>query len=172
MRPYGRLPKDQNKMVPATVREVIPMSAFGVAGNSWTPSSITEEIQCVYMNDRLDKGSAIGFRVLWSTGSATITDSATFKILYTPVTLETDALPGIASTALSTAITADIASATADILKVSPQGLIAAETITDGDALVLNLSLSAVSGLSLDGTPAEGVVVYGVEIEYVTTYID
>ncbi len=172
MRPSSRLPFSQNSLVPATIREFIPISQFGVAGNSWTPISTDETVQAVYMNDRLDKGSAIGLRVLWSTGSSTTTDSATFRILYTPVTIETDALPGIASTALGTAITADVASATADVLKYSPQGVIAAETITDGDALVLALNVNATSGLALDGIAAENVVVYGVEIEYVTTYLD
>lgn len=171
-RPYGRLPKDQSKMVGTTVREIIPMSMFGVAGNSWTPISTTETVQCLYLNDKIDKGSDINFRVLWSTGSSTTTDTATWRILYTKVTLESTALPGAAATALDTAIVADAASSTANVLKATAQGTIDGETITDGDALVLSLNLNAVSGLTLDGTSAEGATAYGVEIEYTTTYID
>ena len=168
-RPLGRLPKDQSKLVPATIKELIPISQFG-CGNSWEPTSITEVVQCLYVNDKLDKGSAIKFRVLWSSGSSTTTDSATFKILYSKITAESTTLTGLAATALDTAIAADTVVG-ANLLQYSPSGTIAASTITDGDSLILGLSVSALSGLSLDGTAAKQVVVYGVEIEYVTTYI-
>ena len=169
---YGRLPMNASRIVGRPVKEFIPISQFGVGANFWAPNSTTEAVSCVYVNDKLDVGSYIKLRVLWSSGSSTTTDTATFKILYTPVTIETDALPGLPSTALDTAITADACSATANILKYSPQGIINGGTVTDSDALVLLLNVNAVSGLTLDGTAAGGVVVYGVEIEYNPTYID
>jgi len=174
-RPYGALPCNTSKIVPARVRELLPISDWnGVpgGGGQWVPTSTTETITLLYMNDKLDKGSAINFRVLWSSGSSTITDTATFRILVDAITPETDALPGVPTGTLSTAIAADACSATANILKFSPQGILDGETIADGDALVLALNVNAVSGLSLDGTAGEQIVVHGVEIEYTTTYVD
>jgi len=166
MRPaYGRLPRGQIRAVHDTVREFIPICRFGVAANAWQPNSTSETVQCLYVNDKLDLGSDIGLRVLWSSSSATTTDTATHRILYTKVQPDSGTLPGLAATVLSTAITAD-AVVGANVLQKSPAGVISGGTITDNDALVLALNVNAVSGLAIGA-----VAVYGVEIEYVTTYV-
>src|SRR3990167_3511521 len=159
----GRLPFSITKATNKTVRKFIPISAFnGVVGNGvWQPASTGDTVTYVLYDDKIDVASAVNVSVLWSTNNTTTTNSATFRALYSALTLNTTAV-SVGGTALDTTITSDAPVSTANALLETPQGVLAAGTLTDGQALSLALNVSAVSGLTLGAASSDRICVYGV----------
>jgi hypothetical protein len=171
----GRLPKDQLTAAGRYKTAWIPAGDFsgnntGPAG--WQPRSTTEAIRCFWYDPNLDVGSAVNVYVVWSTSSSTTTDTATWTVLYTPLTFDTDAFAAPATT-LDTAIAAD-AAGTASTPRKTAAGVLNAANITDGDALHLQVTCSATSGLTLNPAAASNdkVTFHGLILEYTTTNLD
>lgn len=104
----------------------------------------------------------IKFSVAWSTSDVTpSTDTATWKVLYAAIA-DGESLSA-ASTALDTAITADAIDGDAYAWQETPQGVIAADTLSRDDVLHVLVELDAVSGLD----PSTDVVfMHGLFMEY------
>jgi len=102
------------------------------------------------------------FNVVWSSGSTTTTQTATFTVLYARAPLGT-ALSVPAST-LSTPITADAVNGNAYSLNETSQGVLNGRTLQRNDVLSLLVSLSAVSGFNPVASPT---FIHGINVEYV-----
>lgn len=112
----------------------------------------------------LDVKNAIDFAVVWSSDQTTTTDTLTWKVLYTKLTMNTTAITA-GGTALSTAIAADANIGTANAIQQSPWGILNGSTLTDNDsALSLLVELDATSGAA----PATDILMgYYLAIRYV-----
>jgi len=104
----------------------------------------------------------IGFRVKYSSASATAADDRQWILLYD--TLDEDDAIAIGTTALSTAIAAEKDNGTADAWQYSPRGILNGNVITktqvaNGSILALNLELG------LDDA-SEEMNMYGIVIDY------
>jgi len=111
----------------------------------------------------MDIKSEMKVSVLWSSDQTTTTDTVTWKILYTELTMNTTAL-AIGATALSTAITADTNVAAANAIQQTAWGVLNGNTLTHGRSLVLTLECDAVSGATLS---SDKIIAYGLVIRYV-----
>ncbi len=160
-----------SRMVYPTKTVFIPAKHFaGVVNDTWQPISATNSIRYLFYDPMLCVGKPIYFRVLWSTSDTTTTNSATWTIKYKAVTLDSTGLAAPTS-ALSTAIVADTVIGTANALQRTAAGTLNAATLTDGDALLIDLTCSATTGLTLNPAAAGNsrVTCMGVTIEYVVT---
>ena len=110
-----------------------------------------------------DVKSPIEFAVQWSSDQTTLTDTFTWKILYTELTVNTTAID-IAATALSTAIAADTNVAGVHAIQQSPYGILDGGTLTNGRVLNLRVEIQAVSGATLG---SDIVAAYNLVIRYV-----
>jgi len=113
-----------------------------------------------------DLKSDINFAVTWSSNQATTTDTVTWKVEYTELTLNTEAIE-IGATALNTAIAADTNVAGVHALQQTAWGVLDGGTLTDTDPrnmLALNVSYSAESGADASSDEIYG---YHLVIRYV-----
>lgn len=160
------IPKTACPLVGSTKTIFIPAAATTVHdGGAFRPQAVAESTSFIWKApDDLAVTSAINLYVLWSSSSTTITDTVTWRLLYTLLTVETTAGTE-GATALSTALVADTNSATANCLQKTAAGVINANTITAGQYVAFRLDLNAVSGTS--PSASDLIVALGVEIEYV-----
>ena len=108
-----------------------------------------------------DVKSAIDFRVWWSSGSSTTTDTFTWKILYGEFTADGEVLAAPA-TALSTAIAADTLVG-ANYIQATAWGTLNGGTLTNGNMIGLTVELDAA-----DATlGSEATYGYILEIRYI-----
>ena len=104
----------------------------------------------------------IGFRVRYSTASATAADDRQWVILYD--TIDEDAAMAVGTTALSTAIVAATDNGTANAWQYSPRGILNGQTITEAQVIAQSyLSINLV--LLLDDA-SEEMNMYGLMIDY------
>jgi len=108
-----------------------------------------------------DVKSPIEFAVQWGSSEATLTDTVTFKVLYTEHTLNVTALTA-AATALSTAIAADTNVAGVSAVQQTAYGILNGGTVTNGNLLTLDVEIDAVSGGA-----ANEVAMYTLVIRYI-----
>jgi hypothetical protein len=108
-----------------------------------------------------DVQSDIEFRVWWSSGSSTTTDGVVWKVLYTEITPDGEALAA-GATALSTAIASDTVLG-ANYLQASPWGVLNGGTLTVGRAVSLVVELDS-TDVTLGSEATYG---YILEIRYV-----
>jgi len=161
-----------SRMVYPTKSVFIPVADFGgVNGTTWQPRNGTEAIRVLYYDPMICAGQAINVRCLWSTSDTTTTNSATWKAVYKAVTIDSTDTLAAPSTALDTAIVADTVIGTANALQMTAAGVINADNLTDGDALLLEISCSATTGLTLNPAASGNsrVTLMGVVLEYVVT---
>jgi len=111
----------------------------------------------------LDVKSPVELAVVWSSDQTTATDTITWKVLYTELTMDTTAV-AIGATALNTAIAADTNIATANALQQTAYGQINGGLLTNGRVLSLILELDAVSGAT---TSSDVIVAYYLVVRYV-----
>ena len=95
-----------------------------------------------------DVQSAVNFAVQWCSNQTTTTDTFTWKILYTELTLNETAIDTPA-TALSTAIAADANVAGVYAIQQTPWGVLGGGTLTNGNVMLLHVELDAVVGATL-----------------------
>ncbi len=176
------LPHYNRSDVDDAVKIYIPYSQFSVDANlvsNATGAPVVQEINGTDISGvRMDAtGDTVVFNVplpdntcvdcqikvstAWSTSSVVTTATATWAVTYKAIAAG-EALTA-ASTALDTAITADTVSSTQFALNESPQGIIAAGTLSRSDMLVLAVELDATQALN----PATAqVYLNGIYLEY------
>ena len=115
-----------------------------------------------------DVKSPINFAVMWSSDQTTTTDTFTWKVLYTDMTVDATTIDGAPATALSTAIAADYNVGTAWALQQTPWGVINGGTLTNGHVLKMLVECDATSGGSLG---SDEVLAYFLVIRYVRRII-
>lgn len=180
------LPHDNRSDVGDTVKEFIPWNDFSVTADgtsilsigSGTPrvaevnslglgaiktDAISDRVNLFY---QVPSNACVGtcpikISVLWSTSSSTTSQTATWRVLYSAKAIGEALAAG--STTLDTAITADSVLGTAYMLNESPQGVIAANTLSRSDILNIVLDLASVSGLN---PGSDTVLIHGIYIEY------
>ena len=168
----GRLPKDVTKAAGVTATEFIDIGRFnGAPRGPWQPASTGETVSFVWYQPKYDVASALNVRVHWSTANTTASNSVTFRVRYGTLTIDTTAA-ALGTTALDTVIVADNPTTTAHSYMRTAAGVLAAGTVTDGQAIVLALNANAASGITLGAGASDNVNVYGVELEYVVTNLD
>ncbi len=104
----------------------------------------------------------IGFKVKYSSASATAADARRWVVLYDIIA--EDSAIAVATTVLSTAIAAETDNGTANAWQYSPRGILDGETLTkanveQGDIMLLNLVL-------LLDEASEEMNMYGLRIDY------
>jgi len=165
----GRLPRDITLAAGITRTVFIPISHWnGVTQGQWIPRATSESVSYIWYDPDYDVGNALNVRVHWYTPNATDANSVTFRVRYARLTVDTTAV-ALGTTALDTVIAADNPSTTANSYMRTEAGVLNGGTVTDGQALSLQLDVSATSGLTLGSDSASRVVVVGVELEYVAT---
>jgi len=111
----------------------------------------------------LNQLHSIGFKVRYSSASATAADDRHWILLYDVI--DEDSALALGTTALSTAIAAELDNGTADAWQESPRGILDGATVTE--AQVAAMSLMALN-LELDVDDAsEEMNMYGIIIDYV-----
>lgn len=112
----------------------------------------------------LDQAYPVNIRLNWTTESTTLTDGALFTVTRKAMTRNTTALSATVSTALDTAIAADVVPvATAYALITTNKGVISANSLTAGEHQLLKIVMTTKTG-------ATNIWLLGVEIEYVPVY--
>ena len=103
-----------------------------------------------------DVKDAIDFAVMWSSDTSTATETVTWKILYTQLTVDTTTIDGAPATALNTAIAADYQAGTAWALQQTSWGTINGGTLTNGRVLKMLVELDADSGIDVSSDKVHG----------------
>ena len=92
-----------------------------------------------------DVESDVEFAVVWDSDQVTTTDTVTWKVLYTELTMNTTAIEA-GATALDTAIAADTNVAGVCAIQQTPWGILNGGTLTNGRWLALLVEYDAESG--------------------------
>lgn len=123
------------------------------------PTEVTDSgIVGLYVNDTadsvgilypvpydMDVKSPMDFAVVWCSDQSTTTDTSTWKVLYTELTIDSEAIEAGAS-ALDTAIAADTNVAAVRGIQQTAWGTLNGGTLTHGNFLALDVSYAAESG--------------------------
>jgi len=147
----------------------IPAGMFEGTVANWTQrvASAAQSFSALVNLPIISAGSQINLYVLWSTESTTTTDSVTWRLRYAAITPETDATTASVA-ALDTAIVADTANGTANVLQRTPAGIVQPGSVLEGDLLKLTLDAPTVVGLTLAGTVVN---FHAVEIEFIRAVV-
>ena len=103
----------------------------------------------------MDVQSALDFAVVWTSDTSTSTETVTWKVLYTELTIDSEAIE-VGATALDTAIAADAQAGTAQAIQQTAWGTLNGGTLTAGNWLALDVSYSAESGIDASSDAVHG----------------
>jgi len=104
----------------------------------------------------MDVKSAMEFSVIWCSNQTTTTDTCTWKVQYTELTIDSEAIEA-GATALDTAIAADTNVAAVTGLQQTSWGILNGGNLTHGNWLALDVSYSAESGADAASDTIHGI---------------
>lgn len=133
------------------------------------PTEVTDSgIVGLYVNDTadsvgilypipydMDVKSPMDFAIMWTSNTSTSTETVTWKVLYTELTMNSEAIEAGAS-ALDTVIAADAQAGTAQAIQQTAWGTLNGGTLTHGNVLALDVSYSAESGIDAASDKVHG----------------
>ena len=117
----------------------------------------------------LDTGFPLEFAAVWSSDQTTITDTATWLVLFNQMTPNASSGIAAAATALDTVIAADTNIATADGIQTTAFGQINGNTFANDDFIHFLVELDAVVGTD---PAADDVNLYGVLLRYTVRFVN
>jgi len=97
----------------------------------------------------MDVKSKMEFAVVHCCDQTTTTDTMTWAVVYTELTINSEAIE-VGATALNTAIAADTNVSTARAIQQTPWGILNGGTLTHGNWLSLHVSYASESGVAAD----------------------
>lgn len=103
----------------------------------------------------MDIKSKMEFSVIWCSNQTTTSDTTTWTVQYTELTINSEAIE-VGGTALDTAIAADTNVAAVTGIQQTSWGIINGDTLTAGNWLSLDVSMSAESGGDVSSDAVHG----------------